>query len=113
MGYIFTEDELAQIGARLKRAQLALQLSDEEMAEILGVGTDHYKYRIIKGQTLLQAERWIILINELGISIDYLLTGNDSKGIFVNEIDNEAAKATLKEQLILLNERIGATIESL
>ena len=84
MGKIATEDDLIQIGRRLKRIQTLKGISDEQMSETLGITIDHYRNRVLKGKCLLTSDRLFSLVAEYGFSLDYIISGDESRGLFVN-----------------------------
>lgn len=65
---------LIEIGARLRRRRLELNITQSEAAEILGLSLSYYG-QIERGQKQLNIEKIIICHNKLGIDPTYLLTG--------------------------------------
>lgn len=74
------------IGNRLLIKRRELHYTQEQMAEILGVSSGFYGM-IERGEKAPSIEKLIIIYEELGIDITYLLTGQDDGNQVANYID--------------------------
>ena len=111
MGNIATEEDLVQIGRRLKRVQTLRGISDEQMAETLGVTINHYRNRILKGKCLLTSDRLFSLVSEYSISLDYIITGDESRGLFIDHKEEYTCNKKQLESLIIARAGLDNFIE--
>ncbi|MEG0108231.1 MAG: helix-turn-helix transcriptional regulator [Lachnospiraceae bacterium] len=86
------------IGKRIRTARLAKGLSQERLAEHVGVGTTHISH-IETGNTIASMKIFIAIVDTLEVSADTLLCDNleKSKHIFCDEISNEIKDCSEKE----------------
>ena len=78
--YAPKSDYKKDMGKRLRTYREQAQLTQEKMAEILNVSIKHYS-EVERGLIGLSVERLIFLSNFFGISLDYLLKGEDNHEI--------------------------------
>ncbi|MEG1459126.1 MAG: helix-turn-helix transcriptional regulator [Acetivibrio sp.] len=86
------------IGKRIRTARLAKGLSQEQLAELVGVGTTHISH-IETGNTIASMKLFIAIVDTLEVSADALLCDNleKSKDIFMGEIAGEVKDCSEKE----------------
>lgn len=65
-----------EIGRRLKQKRFEHEYTQEEMAVILNISTAFYG-KIERGENGLTPEKQKVLIEQLGMDMNYLLTGED------------------------------------
>jgi len=64
-----------QIGERIKKQRLSLKLTQEKLAEAVGVGIQHLS-KIENGKAKLSLALLVQLANKMQTTTDYLLMGN-------------------------------------
>lgn len=69
-----TQTDLQVISARLKQAQEMIGYSNKQMAEMLGISEIQYS-KILRGHNMITEDKFIILKQEMNISMDFLITG--------------------------------------
>ncbi|MEG1984047.1 MAG: helix-turn-helix transcriptional regulator [Oscillospiraceae bacterium] len=86
------------IGRRIRSARLAKGLSQEQLAERVGVGTTHISH-IETGNTIASMKIFIAIVDNLDVSADALLCDNleKSKDVFSGEIAEEINDCSEKE----------------
>ncbi len=67
----------AEIGKRLKKIKNENDFSQENMADILGVSHAYYG-KVERGLHCLSVEKLCILNQELGVDLNYLITGKET-----------------------------------
>ena len=67
-----------QIGRRLLQRRKELDYTQEELAELLGIGTAYYG-KIERGEKCPSIERLILINEKLGMDLTYLITGKANK----------------------------------
>lgn len=112
MGSITTEEDLVQMGRRLKRVQTLKGISDEQMAETLGITLNHYRNRVLKGKSILTSDRLFSLVSEYSISLDYIITGDESRGLFVNSKEEATYSKKQIESFIIAREVLDNFIQN-
>lgn len=70
-------------GHRMKMVQKTLGLSAREMASAMGYTSKSNYYRVCRGETRITEERLYCLRDTYGVNLDYLLYGDDSKGVIL------------------------------
>lgn len=72
----------SDIGVRIYEIQKTLKYSDDKMSQILGgIALSSYR-RYCSGEVLIPIEKVLILYRDMHVDLNYLLTGDDSKGMF-------------------------------
>lgn len=81
------EISYSDVGKRIRAARLAKGISQEKLAECVGVGTTHISH-IETGNTIASMKIFIAIVDTLGVSADALLCDNleKSKDSFRGEI---------------------------
>lgn len=69
-------DYKKEMGARLSSCRKKMNLTQEQVAEMLDISLKHYS-ELERGLTGISVEVLISLSNKLGINIDYLLKGSE------------------------------------
>ncbi|MEF9941434.1 MAG: helix-turn-helix transcriptional regulator [Lachnospiraceae bacterium] len=87
-----------EIGKRIRIARLAKGISQEQLAELVGVGTTHISH-IETGNTIGSMKIFIAIVDALEVSADTLLCDNlkQSKDVFIGEIANEIKDCNKEE----------------
>lgn len=67
-----------QIGNRLLECRKELNYTQEQLAEMLGIGTAYYG-KIERGEKCPSIERMILINEKLGMDLTYLITGKVSE----------------------------------
>lgn len=100
-------------GAHIKEARTTAKLTQEQLAEITGVGTT-YISDIERGAKFPSLSLFIKLVNALNVSSDYILRGEieAGKSCVYNDITKKLDRLTPKQRL-LVSEFIDAYIRSL
>ena len=111
MGSITTEEDLVQMGRRLKRVQTLKGISDEQMAETLGITLNHYRNRVLKGKSILTSDRLFSLVSEYSISLDYIISGDESRGLFIDRKEECTCNQKQLESLIIARAVLDNFIE--
>ncbi|MCI1693400.1 helix-turn-helix domain-containing protein [Aneurinibacillus aneurinilyticus] len=60
------------LGSRIRKKRLQLKLTQEKLAEIIGI-SNSYMGQIERGERILSLETLIKLANALGVTVDFLL----------------------------------------
>lgn len=82
-----SENYKTDFGKRLKAERKKRNLTQERMAELLSISLKHYG-AVERGITGLSTEHLIELSNLLGLSLDYLLKGEQDKELSaLNEVE--------------------------
>ncbi|MEG0369016.1 MAG: helix-turn-helix transcriptional regulator [Hungatella sp.] len=86
------------IGKRIRSARLAKGISQEKLAESVGVGTTHISH-IETGNTIASMKIFIAIVDTLEVSADALLCDNleKSKDVFCGEIAEELKDCSEQE----------------
>lgn len=87
--YINYEDIKQEFGKRLKYQRAMFGVSQEKLAEIIGCSTQ-YIYQIESGKCKPSIDALLSISDYFGVSIDYLLKGNDNNS-------NDILDAVLKD----------------
>ncbi|MEG2571027.1 MAG: helix-turn-helix transcriptional regulator [Clostridia bacterium] len=92
------EINYSDIGKRIRTARRAKGLSQEQLAECVGVGTTHVSH-IETGNTIASMKIFIAIVDALDVSADALLCDNleKSKDVFCGAIAEELMDCTAKE----------------
>lgn len=79
--------DYSDIGGRIRAARLKQNISQEKLAEMVGVGTTHISH-IETGNTIPSIKTFIAIINALSLSADELLRNHivKAKHVFEGEI---------------------------
>lgn len=93
------EHQLQDIGARLKQARLARNLTQAQLAEKAGISVSFLSY-LENGHQAMNIQTLITLLDILNVSADWLLgNGTDSANhAAALEIEKELAHCTPKER---------------
>lgn len=93
-----------EIGQRIRRFRKACNLSQEELAEKVGISTTHMSH-IETGNTKLSLSVFVDIANALSVQTDELLHDEprSSKREMKEKIDEVLDTCTLKEAYILLD----------
>lgn len=93
-----------EIGQRIRKFRKACNLSQEELAEKVGISTTHMSH-IETGNTKLSLSVFVDIANALSIQTDELLHDEprNSKSNMKEKIDEIIDTCTLKEAYILLD----------
>lgn len=78
--------DLIKIGQRIKRCRREQGLTQEKLAEIIGVST-HYIYEIEHGTKTMSLYTLDNIVKCFNVPADYLLYGNISNGEYPNSDD--------------------------
>ncbi len=115
--YVQRDDYKKGMGKRLRAYRLESSLTQDKMAEILDVSLKHYS-EVERGITGLSIEKLIFLSNYLGLSLDYLLKGEQNKDILpfilidVYESCPDEKKGHLLELLKSLSKMVSTDIQA-
>lgn len=90
--------DLARVGTRIKNCRQAMNLTQEQLAELIDV-SPHYIYEIERGSKTMSLYTLYDLSTSLNVSTDYLLYGDEIS----NPQNNPAASP---DRLALLAESI-------
>lgn len=93
-----------EIGQRIRKFRKACNLSQEELAEKVGISTTHMSH-IETGNTKLSLSVFVDIANALSVQTDELLYDKlrNSKSNMKEKIDEVLDTCTLKEAYILLD----------
>ena len=97
------DQQLKEIGARLKQARLARNLTQGQLAEAAGISIS-FLSNIENGRQVMNIQTLIALLDSLNISADWLLNnGTDyaSHAVAI-EIEQELSACTAKERSAIL-----------
>lgn len=89
------------IGSRLAEIRKDCKLTQEQMAEILNISVKHYG-TIERGITSLSIDKLVILVNELNVDSNYLLTGRRKLSLNIIKINS------IKEDISKLQKDINS-----
>lgn len=95
-------DTKNDFGKRLKYQRAMFNISQEKLAEIIGCSTQ-YIYQIESGKCKPSIDTLLSLSDYFGVSIDYLLKGNDNN-------TNDILDSVLKDFTPLQRESLANTI---
>lgn len=101
---IIMTDYKPGMGQRIKRQRKLLKLTQENLAEKLGISVKHFS-EVERGLTGLSIENIIKLSSILGLSLDYMIKGSettrwDNAVSYLQQIPNN--KEQLAEEIIHL-----------
>lgn len=85
-----THDELLLFGERLRKRRIALDVTQESVADQVGITLRWYQ-RIERGENTVSIDTLLALSRVLSVSIDYLLFGE-----FANSLNNPYADIVSK-----------------
>lgn len=85
-----THEELLLFGARLRKRRMFLKLTQESVAEQIGVSLRWYQ-RIERGENTVSVDTLLNISRVLSVSIDYLMFGD-----FANSLSNPYADIVAK-----------------
>lgn len=108
------DQQLQEIGARLKQARLAKSMTQNQLAEAAGISVSFLSY-LENGRQVMNIQTLISLLDVLNVSADWLLgNGTDSANhAAALEIEKELASCTPKERetilrlVLLMKDSIG------
>lgn len=94
-------DLLIDIGTRLREVRKGCKLTQEKFAEQLGISLNYYG-QIERGQSGLSLEKLKLLYDKFNVDLLYLITGDKSHQVTINEIISDCPKEKLfdMEQLL-------------
>ena len=97
------EMDYRDIGIRIRKARKAAGMSQERLAEAVGVGTTHISH-IETGKVLPSMSVFISLLNVLQISADEVVAGNveRSEVQLMKEVQEILETCTLEQRKILI-----------
>lgn len=90
--------DYAEIGQRVRKARLAAKITQEQLAEKVGVGTTHISH-IETGNSIPSLKLFVDVLNALGLSADAILCDqlNQAGAAFPNLIAQELADCSEEE----------------
>ena len=93
------EMDLSPIGSRIKAAREKKKITQEELAELLGMSTTHISV-IERGVKPPKLETFIRIANVLGVSADYLLMDiiDNPADVVAGELSEIVTKLSPKEK---------------
>lgn len=88
----------SDIGKRIRKARRDRQMTQEQLAEIIGVGTTHISH-IETGNTIASMKLFVAIVDALEVSADDLLRDNlvRAKEAFTGEIFEELGDCSEEE----------------
>lgn len=88
----------SDIGKRIRKARRDRQMTQEQLAEIIGVGTTHISH-IETGNTIASMKLFVAIVDALEVSADDLLRDNlaRAKEAFIGEIFEELGDCSEEE----------------
>jgi len=103
------EDSLMSIGSRIREKRLALKLTQQDLAQALGLTPQHVSV-IEQDKRIPSLSSLVRIAQELGVTIDYLATGKE--GVVVDAIpaikaDNKLSLESKKALVSLVKELHG------
>ena len=101
---VLSDNVLKDMGERIYKKRKALKLTQEELAEQVGVSTQMIS-NLELGKKAIRPENLIKISTVLDISCDYILKGTDTQNLS-NEITEKIANLTEKD-LKFLNQMIN------
>jgi transcriptional regulator with XRE-family HTH domain len=90
---------LEQLGARLKKVRLALNLEPVEISKILNIKKNSY-YKYEDGSRFPQSEILLSLITSLNVNVNYLLTGHGDMFFSQPPISDKEERASRLKALL-------------
>ena len=93
------EDYKYNMGLRIKKQRKTLNLTQEVLAEQLNISVKHFS-EVERGLSGLSIENLIKLSNILGVSIDYIVKGEEDKDKWVCTLSTLQQVPKGKEELI-------------
>lgn len=98
-----SKEKLFKIGERLRLIREELHLTQEQMAEFLGISKAHYGLAE-RGKNCLSLNKYLMLYETYGVDLGYLLTGKEPPKVIVSDIvtDCPQNKVFFMEQLKLI-----------
>lgn len=95
------EEKRREIGERLRLMREEVNLTQDQMAELLDVSKAHYGLAE-RGNNCLSLSKYLILHEKFGTDLTYLLTGEEPSKIIVSDIIANCPKDKVfyMEQLI-------------
>ena len=109
------DNELQQIGYRVKQARISNHLTQQQLAENTGISTS-FLCNIENGRQSMDLRIFIALTNALNVSADWLIKGNPLTSSRINEmIEKELSSCSTKEReaILQLIQQMKKTIVSL
>lgn len=96
-----SEEKRREIGERLRLMREELNLTQDQMAELLEVSKAHYGLAE-RGSNCLSLNKYLILHEKFGVDLTYLLTGQEPSKVIVSDIIANCPKDKVfyMEQLI-------------
>ena len=91
MIYEITKDELKEIGGRIKLLQKMVNMSDMEIATLLGISEIQYS-KITRGISMVTEDKFLMLNKEFGVSLDFLFTGYEREGKLLPSGDHKTTE---------------------
>jgi transcriptional regulator with XRE-family HTH domain len=88
--------DLKAIARRVKQLQNSKGLTNVDMARLLNVSESQYA-KLLRGECMFSQDKLLILHNELGVSVDYILTGE--MPLDKNDVINETGYSIYLEAL--------------
>lgn len=90
------------IGKRIREARVKKKVTQEQLAEMVGVGVTHISH-IETGNSIPSMKVFILIVNALGVSADELLCGSlqQSSAVYKKEISDFLDDCTLRERRII------------
>lgn len=73
------------LGGRLRKIRKILDVSSEDMAEVLDVSIGHFQ-KLERGDHAFSLERLLILREEYGIDLNYLITGRSKENDLARDL---------------------------
>lgn len=88
----------SDIGRRIRKVRRDKHMTQEQLAEIIGVGTTHISH-IETGNTIASMKLFVAIVDALGVSADELLRDNlaHAKEAFIGEIFDELQDCSEEE----------------
>lgn len=74
------EYDLKAIGARIRELRVKMKLTQEQMADLLDFGWNHYSH-VESGMSKGSLDFYCAVSKLFGVSIDYLLFGSDNENM--------------------------------
>ena len=94
-----SENTVNPIGCRIKAIREAKGITQDVMADKIGVTQSNYG-RLEKNDDRLKIKHLQIISKELGVSIDFLITGKEAKGLkYIGELFVDGKRLIVREVL--------------
>jgi transcriptional regulator with XRE-family HTH domain len=103
MTNLITHAEVIAVGKRIKEIQRIKKLTNSDMAEIMGISHVQYE-KLLRGVSMFTEDKFLTLHKELGVSVDYLLTG---------DAPNAGDKRMTELEYVMCLERLERYLEKL